>query len=193
MSFLDQSNGDGGNTSQSTGNVLDGTSLERGDSGNGGLSSGGGLWGSSGNWSNSRLLLTLVALNGGGGGSPLGGVGGWDDTLTSNGQSLSLRHGDGDWSTLLQGTGLDDNLGGVWAVSGVVGNGYVSGDDGIVGVGSNGRTGQESSSSDSGVHYYERVNKSSTGDDRKKTFLGIRSPFYITTEPLSVMLTYSMP
>ncbi len=47
-------------------------------------------------------------------------------------QSLSLRHGDGDWSTLLQGTGLDDNLGGVWAVSGVVGNGDVSGDDGIV-------------------------------------------------------------
>lgn len=81
-------------------------------------------------------MLTLLTWDGGGGGRPLGGVGGWDDTWLSDGQG-GLR-GDGDlrWSTLVVRALGDGHNSGLWAVGGETSDGSIGGDGGLVRVSS---------------------------------------------------------
>lgn len=93
-------------------------------------------------------MLTFLTWDGGGGGGPLSGVGGWDDTWLSDGQGGGLRDSDLSWSTLVLLTLGDGDNGGLWAVGGVASNGNVSGDGGSVRVGSGGGGGESGGGGD---------------------------------------------
>lgn len=66
-------------------------------------------------------------MDGGGVRWDVSGVGGWDNTWTSDGDGFSLGDGNNVWSTDIFDTSSDGDGGWFWAVGGVVSLGDVGG------------------------------------------------------------------